>query len=106
MNKRNKLENAVNKTMDVANDIVKYIFMNYTNYNHIDKINFKTSDVFNNDNNPNYDIVTGVLIDEQSSVTLCKYYDDSILSNARDIVIECFASEFKDYKCGLFITNY
>jgi hypothetical protein len=107
----NQIRNNYMKTIldqnIVEDDVIKHVFMSYTNNNNLDTINFKSIDLYEPENeNSNYDMIIGISINKFESLPFNIFYDDKTISNIRDIVIECFSSEFKDYKCGIVLTNY
>jgi hypothetical protein len=105
--KKNEFMKQVLETNFVEYDVMKYIFIKYSTTNYIETIKFKSVDLFiNNKDNPNYEVVTGILIDEFEHMPYFMYYSDEVLMNAKDIIIELFNYEFNEYKSGLIVTNY
>jgi hypothetical protein len=107
INRKNEFMKKVLETNFVEYDVMKHIFMKYSTTNYIDTIKFKSVDLFiHNKDNPNYEVVTGVLIDEFENIPYYMYYSDEVMMNAKDIIIELFNYVFNEYKSGLIVTNY
>ena len=90
----------------IVGDVVKYVLIKYQNVDDIKKINFKTTDFFIDDENPNYDIIKGICIDSNDEFPLYVSYNEKMLSESKDLVVELFGHDFKEYKTSLMITNY
>jgi hypothetical protein len=90
-------------------DITKYVLMEYTTLNYINSIRFKSIDIYKPDyQNPNYEIITGICLNEidTNNYPYNILIDDESLVNNKDVLIELFENEFKDYKLSLVITKY